>query len=36
MIHKTIHNKLKFEQHEHHENPGWARVFRKGTQFFLY
>jgi len=36
MIQKTLHRKLKIEQHEPNLKPGWSRVFRKYTQFMLH
>jgi hypothetical protein len=32
MIYKTLHRKLKIEQHEPHYKPGWTHVIRKGKQ----
>jgi hypothetical protein len=36
MIYKTLHRKLKIEQHKPYKNRGWTRVLRKGNQFLLH
>jgi hypothetical protein len=38
VIYKTVHRKLKIEQHEPHKNRMWTRVIRKYTsmQFNTY
>ena len=35
-IYKTLHRKLKIEQHEPHYSPGWTPVLRKNKQFLLH
>jgi hypothetical protein len=30
MIYKTLHRKLKIEQHQAHKNPEWIQVPRMG------
>ena len=35
-IYKTLHRKLKIEQHKPFKNWGWSRVLRKGNQFLLH
>jgi hypothetical protein len=36
-IYKTLHRKLKIEQHEHHQakHRGWTQVIRKDKQFLI-
>ena len=37
MIYKTIHRKLKIEQHElTNKNRGWTQVLRKGKLFLFH
>jgi hypothetical protein len=35
-IYKTLHIKLKIEQHDPTKNWGWTQVLRKGKQFLLH
>jgi len=35
-IYKTLHRKLKIEQHEPTTNRGWTQVLRKSKQFLLH
>jgi hypothetical protein len=36
MIYKTLHRKLRIEQHESHLKPGELRSFEKGEQVLLH
>jgi len=36
MIYKTLHRKLKIEQHEPSKSRGWAQVHWKGHQYLLH
>ena len=35
-LQKTLHRKLKIEQHEPTNNRGWTPELRKGKQFLLH